>query len=184
VSVGAIPEVDPTRPRARVGLRELATRFALTRRGTWFYSQVAARVDPWLVRASRGRVSTVAGLLPIVLLTVKGARSGIERTVALLYFTDGGDVILIASSFGRPRYPAWYHNLKANPAVRLEVGGRSAPYLARETSGADRERLFELAKKVYRGYGNYRERTAGIREIPVFRLSPAGPQEGSAGAGS
>jgi hypothetical protein len=65
MSAGAIAEVDPTRPAGPVGLRELATRLALTPLGTWFYSQVAARIDLWLVRASRGRVSTVAGLLPI-----------------------------------------------------------------------------------------------------------------------
>jgi hypothetical protein len=47
------------------------------------------------------------GILPLVLLTARGARSGLERTVPLVYFTDGGDVILMASSFGRPRFPAW-----------------------------------------------------------------------------
>jgi deazaflavin-dependent oxidoreductase (nitroreductase family) len=151
---------------------ELATRFGLTRPGTWFYSQVAARIDPWLVRASRGRVSSVAGLLPIVLLTAKGARSGIERTVPLVYFTDGEDVILMASSFGRPRYPAWYHNVKANPVVRLEAMGRGGTFRAQETEGAERERLYELATRVYRGYGIYEERTAGIRHVPVLRLTP------------
>ncbi len=166
-----IPPVDPRRrPRA---LRELATRVALTGPGTWFYSRVAARIDPWLVRASRGRVSSAAGLFPIVLLTARGARSGVERTVPLLYFTDGDDVILMASSFGRPRYPAWYHNLKANPDVRLEAMGRGGSFRAREVEGEERERLYAMAKQLYRGYGIYEQRTAGIRHVPVLRLSPA-----------
>lgn len=172
MTVAGIPEVDPARPRPAARVGELATRFALTRPGTWFYSQVAARIDPWLLRASGGRVNSAAGLFPVVLLNVKGARSGIERAVPLLYFTDEGDVILMASSFGRPHFPAWYHNIKANPLVRLEAAGRSASFQARETEGAERERLYGLAKSIYRGYGNYEQRTDGIRHVPVLRLTP------------
>jgi deazaflavin-dependent oxidoreductase (nitroreductase family) len=166
----AIPPVDPRQHRSR--LLRLATRIALTKPGTWFYSQVAARVDPWLMRRTRGRLSSVRGLLPVVLLTVRGARTGRERTVPLVYFTDDGEVILIASSFGRPRYPAWYHNVKANPEVTLEAMGHTGRFLARESEGEDRARLYELAKTLYSGYGNYEERTAGIRHVPFLRLSP------------
>ena len=169
-SIVGIPEVDPLRRKSP--LAELATRVALTKPGTWFYSEVAARIDAGLVRASRGHVSTLAGLFPIVLLNVRGARSGIERTVPLVYFTDGGDVILMASSFGRPKFPGWYHNIKANPEVCLEAMGRTGSFTAHETEGADRDRLYDLAKQVYRGYGSYEERTAGIRKVPVLRLSP------------
>ena len=165
----AIPEVDPRRPRK--GLLGLVTRFALTKPGTWLFSEVAARIDPWLMRRSAGRVNLAAGLLPVVLLTVRGARTGAERTVPLVYFTDGGEVILIASSFGRPRYPAWFHNIKANPEVTLEAKGHSARFQAREVDGEDRARLYELAKQLYTGYGNYEQRTAGIRHVPVLRLA-------------
>jgi deazaflavin-dependent oxidoreductase (nitroreductase family) len=166
----SIPAVDPQqRPSPALGL---ATRIALTKPGTWFYSKVAARIDPWLVRKSRGRVSSIRGVLPVVLLTARGARTGQERTVPLVYFTDGDEVILIASSFGRPHYPAWYHNLKANPEVTLEAMGRSGRFRARETDAEDRARLYELAKMLYSGYGNYEERTAGIRHVPVLRLMP------------
>jgi deazaflavin-dependent oxidoreductase (nitroreductase family) len=170
-SIAGIPEVDPLRRKSP--LAEYATRVALTKPGTWFYSEVAARIDAGLVRATRGRVSTLAGLFPIVLLNVRGARSGIERTVPLVYFTDGGDVVLMASSFGRPKSPAWYHNIKANPEVRLEAMGRSGRFTAVETEGEDRERLYSLAKQVYRGYGIYEQRTQGIRKVPVLRLTPA-----------
>jgi len=165
-----IPRVDPLRRKSP--LAEIATKVALTKPGTWFYSQVAARIDSSLVRVSRGRISSAAGLFPIVLLSARGARSGIERTVPLVYFTDGDDVILMASSFGRPKYPAWYHNVKANPEVRLEAMGHNAGFRAEETEGAERERLYELAKRVYRGYGIYEQRTDGIRHVPVLRLTP------------
>jgi deazaflavin-dependent oxidoreductase (nitroreductase family) len=170
---GEIPRVDPGAISDSAFKRALFA-FALTRAGTWYSSQLGARVDPWLLRVSGGRVDHAFGQIPIVLVTVRGARSGVERTVPLLYFSDGDDVILIASSYGRAKYPAWYYNLKANPDVRLEVRGRSAAYRAQEVDGEDRDRLFELAKNVYRGYTQYENRTRGVRRIPVFRLTRAG----------
>jgi deazaflavin-dependent oxidoreductase (nitroreductase family) len=168
---GAIPAVDPNKAQ-NTELKRRVTAFALTKAGTWFSSQVGARIDPWLLRATRGRADHTLGQIPVVLVTVRGARTGKERTVPLLYFSDGEDVILIASSYGRPKFPAWYYNLKANPDVTLEARGRTARYVAHEAEGEDRDRLFELAKLVYRGYNQYEQRTAGIRRIPVMRLSP------------
>ncbi|MGD0455343.1 MAG: nitroreductase/quinone reductase family protein [Solirubrobacteraceae bacterium] len=168
---GAIPRVDPQVSPSR--FKRAVTAFALTKAGTWYSSQLGARIDPWLVRATRGHVDSAFGQIPIVVVTVRGARSGVERKVPLLYFTDKDDVILIASSYGKAKFPAWYYNLKANPDVRLEAMGRSGSYVARETDGEDHDRLFELAKLVYSGYSDYERRTAGIRRIPVMRLSPA-----------
>lgn len=171
-AAGPIPRVDP---EAISGsrFRSAMFAFALTRVGTWYSAQVGARIDPWLLRASGGRVEHSMGTIPVLLLSVRGARSGVERTVPLLYFNDGEDVILVASSYGRARFPAWYHNLKANPDVRLQARGRSAAYTASEATGEDRDRLFEQAKKVYRGYSEYERRTDGVRRIPVMRLTPA-----------
>ena len=114
-------------------------------------------------------------VLPTLLLTVRGRRSGTERTVPLVYFSDGDDVILMASSFGRPRLPAWYHNVMASPEVTLTAGGVSERFRAIEVEGPERDALYEKAKQVYEGYGLYEERTAGIRRVPVLRLTPATP---------
>jgi len=168
---GGIPRVDPVVSPSR--FKRALTAFALTKTGTWYSSQLGARIDPWLVRVTRGRVDSALGQIPIVVVTVRGARSGVERKVPLLYFNDGDDVILIASSYGKAKFPAWYYNIKANPDVRLEVMGRSGSYVARETEGEDHDRLFELATKVYTGYNDYKQRTEGIRRIPVMRLTPA-----------
>jgi deazaflavin-dependent oxidoreductase (nitroreductase family) len=168
--MATLPAIDPTRPQTAIQ-RHLVSA-VLTKPGTWFYSNVASRIDPWLIRISRGHLDSGFGTAPIVLLTVRGARSGIERTVPLLYFTDGEDVIVMASSFGRPRYPAWYHNLKANPDVTLYSRGREGRYRAAETEGADRDRLYALAATLYRGYNIYEDRVEGIRRVPVMRLSP------------
>jgi deazaflavin-dependent oxidoreductase (nitroreductase family) len=169
---GPIPRIDPEAISDSPFKRALFA-FALTKAGTWYSSRIGARIDPWLLRTTRGRVDHSIGQIPIVLVTARGARSGVERTVPLLYFNDGEDIVLIASSYGRAKFPAWYYNLKANPEVRLEAMGRSGAYVAREVEGADHDRLLELAKKVYRGYDQYEQRTAGIRRIPVLRLSPA-----------
>jgi deazaflavin-dependent oxidoreductase (nitroreductase family) len=169
---GAIPYVDPEAISDSRFKRSMFA-FAVSKPGTWYSSQLGARIDPWLLRATGGRVDHAFGQIPIVLLSVRGARSGTERVVPLLYFNDGEDVILIASSYGRAKFPSWYYNLKANPDVRLEVRGRSAPYHAEEVDGEDHDRLFEQAKKVYPGYSEYERRTQGVRRIPVMRLTPA-----------
>lgn len=168
---GAIPPVEPKVSSS--SFKRALTAFALTKTGTWYSSKLGARIDPWLVRVTRGRIDSAFGQIPIVVLAVRGAHSGAERKVPLLYFSDGDDVILIASSYGKAKFPAWYHNIKANPEVTLEAMGRSGAYVAREAEGEDRDRLFELAKNVYSGYSEYERRTAGIRRIPVMRLSPA-----------
>jgi deazaflavin-dependent oxidoreductase (nitroreductase family) len=168
--VGAIAPVDPARPPSRI--KRIATRWALSRPGNWLYSRFAQPVDLVLARVSGGRLNTGMNLIPIVFLTARGAKSGLERTVPLVYFTDGDDVIVIATSFGRPRYPSWYRNVTANPEVTLEANGRSALYRAREVTGADHDELLARAEKLYTGYGVYQQRLSGVRHVPVMRLSP------------
>jgi deazaflavin-dependent oxidoreductase (nitroreductase family) len=108
----------------------------------------------------------------VVNLIARGRKSGEERQTTLVYFTRAEEVILIASSFGREKNPAWYYNATANPDVELLVKGDRLPYRARETEGEEREHLLDLAEQLYPGYGDYRRRTAGIRQIPVLALAP------------
>ncbi len=99
-----------------------------------------------------------------------GAKSGEQREVQLTYFHDGPDVILLASNYGGSKHPQWCYNLKAHP--ECEFGGAS--FSASQVNDADEyERLYELAERIYAGYGDYRAKTAPIgREIPIFRLQP------------
>jgi deazaflavin-dependent oxidoreductase (nitroreductase family) len=152
--------------------------FVMGRVGTWIAMTFSTRVDPPLLRLTGGRFSTGV-FFPVVLLTARGRRSGKPRTVPLVYFTQGDDVILTASSFGRPKHPAWYLNVKANPEVELLGGGVRRRYLARETNGEERERLFALAERLYAGYGLYATRTGG-RTIPVLVLRPLSDAAASA----
>lgn len=164
-----IPSFDPLRTRGAA--YQAMTAFIRSGVGRSIAINVAARVDPYLLRVSGGRLG--AGLmLPTAALTTTGARSGEPRRAAVLYFTDGRDVILIASNFGRDRHPSWYHNLRAHPSAVLERGGRRATYVAEEVVEQDEwSRLFALADRVYAGYSDYRSRTDAIgRRIPIMRL--------------
>ena len=108
-----------------------------------------------------------------VLLTSTGAKSGVQRTTPLIYFTDGDRVILIASNYGGTRHPAWYYNVKANPMVTLLGGGFEGRFVGEEITGAERERLWALAKQWNPGYEQY-ESSAGDRHIPLLAFRPTG----------
>lgn len=143
--------------------------------GRWLFANVLHRVDGALMKVSMGRVSTGIGTRfqrSACLLTTTGRRSGRRREVPLLTMRDGGDYVLIASSFGRERNPAWYHNLTAEPRCSLVVDGRRLECTAREAQGDERERLFQKAIELYEGYAEYRERAP--RTIPVMVLTPNG----------
>jgi deazaflavin-dependent oxidoreductase (nitroreductase family) len=168
-------QIRPVDPTAEAGpLRRLLMRVANTSAGRSLGIHLAARVDPLLLGISGGRIATT-GFFPVVTLISKGRKTGAERQTPLVYFTRGDEVILIASSFGREKNPAWYYNATASPEVELLVKGRRLPYAVREAEGEERDDLFALAERLYPGYSNYRERTAGIRAIPVLVLSPAAP---------
>jgi deazaflavin-dependent oxidoreductase (nitroreductase family) len=165
-----IPTVDPNRSTR---LLRAAGSFVRSPAGRWFGINVSARVDPFLLKVSGGRLSTFQ-MAPVVNLTVPGRKSGQPRSAALLYFTDGDDVILIASSFGREKHPAWYHNVKAHPEVTLTARGHSGTYVAREVTGAERDRLYGLANLLYPGYSDYEVRAGKVdRTIPVLALRAA-----------
>lgn len=163
-----IPPVDPTEQPS--GFKKLGHRVAMSKAGRWFGIEVGSRVDPALLRLTRGRLATTS-FFPLVLLTVRGRRSGTPRTVPLLYFTQDDEVIVTASSFGRAKHPAWYLNARAHPDVELAAKGVKVPYLARETEGEERDRLFALSKRLYAGYGLYEQRATN-RTIPVLALQP------------
>jgi deazaflavin-dependent oxidoreductase (nitroreductase family) len=164
----AVPPVDPRRPKPF--LFRAAAAFARSRPGLWFASHVARRLDPILLRISGGRLATFP-MAPNILMTVPGRKSGEPKTATLLYFTEGEEVVLMASHFGRTTHPQWYLNVKAHPEVTLSVRGQAHRYVARETEGEERDRLYGLAKELYAGWSDY-EITAGDRLIPVLALRP------------
>ena len=144
------------------------TWFGSSKAGAWTIINLGTNVDRWLIKATGGKYNSTLAW-PCLLLTTKGAKSGLPRTVSLLYFQDGGDIILIASKGGNEKHPAWYANLKANPEVEVYMEGETASYTAHDAEGEERERLWKKAVEIYTGYDTYKER-AGERQIPVVVL--------------
>lgn len=167
-----LPYVDPHAPRGR--LRRWLVRVAGSPLLRWMATTAVWRATVWklepvLQRLSGGRLTTAAGL-PAALLETRGARTGRLRRTGVIYFHDGEQVIIMASQAGYPTHPAWYHNARANPDVRL--GGH--PFRAEVVEdGAARERLWALADRVFPAFASYRTSAARHgRRIPILRLTP------------
>jgi deazaflavin-dependent oxidoreductase (nitroreductase family) len=168
VSAGAeLPRVDPLAPRGPF-YRAFA-RVAGTRAVAWLSRTIGWKLDPHLLRVTRGRVG-FGLLLPTALLETRGARTGRVRRNGVIYFHDGERVTIIASKLGLPEHPSWFNNARATPDVLL--GG--VPFRAElVTDAALRARLWDLADRVFPAYARYRERAARAgREIPILQLVP------------
>jgi deazaflavin-dependent oxidoreductase (nitroreductase family) len=136
----------------------------------WYLKNVVPRVEPTLYRWSSGRLTSLP-IARIVFLHTRGARTGQPRVTPLTYFTDGEDVILIASNYGLPRHPAWYYNVKGNAEVTLRARGSEGRYIVRETTDTEREHLWALAIRKTPPLRKYQQ-MAGARLIPVLRCVP------------
>jgi deazaflavin-dependent oxidoreductase (nitroreductase family) len=158
--------VDPNRPRGR--LSRAYARFSATRLGRFLSAHVAWKLDPHLLRLTRGRLGT--GLvLPTGLLETRGAKSGALRRNAVIYFHDSERVTIVASKAGAPRHPAWFHNLRAHPDVIFGGIPMRATVVGDE---AERQRLWALADRVFAPYATYRRDAAKAnRSIPIVQLS-------------
>ena len=165
----AVRPFDPA--TQQMPFKAVLDRIFQTRFGTWIAINVGQRIDPFLMRATRGRIR-ISFTAPTILLTHTGAKSGKRRTTPLLYFTEGDKVVLIASKGGAPQHPAWYHNVKAHPEVEVSTDGRPERYIAREAEGDERARLWTLATRLYSGFEDYQARATN-RRIPVIVLEPA-----------
>ncbi|MER5579570.1 nitroreductase family deazaflavin-dependent oxidoreductase [Streptomyces massasporeus] len=138
------------------------------------FARVAPHVVPALDRAvhrlTRGKVLLSAQLLPGVVLTSTGARSGLPRRTPLACMPegDGRGWILVGSNFGRPGHPAWSHNLLAHPDAEISWKGRDVPVTARLLAGEERAAAWQALLRFWPPYAAYQARVE--REIRVFRL--------------
>src|ERR1700728_895762 len=106
--------------------------FAFSPAGQWIFRNISPRIDPMLIRLTHGRLSSTGPWPRYLLLTHTGAKSGIQRTTPVIYFTDGDGVILIASNYGGSRSPAWYYNVKVNSTVTLYAGDFEGRFVGEE----------------------------------------------------
>jgi deazaflavin-dependent oxidoreductase (nitroreductase family) len=144
--------------------------FAANRVGAKIFEWFIPPIDKLLLRRSNGRYSVALGK-PIGLLTTTGRKSGLARTLPLLYARHGAEIILVASNYGKTFHPAWYLNLTANPHVKFVYDGQEGTFTARTASPDEHDFYWQKAVEHYRGYNVYQER-AGERAIPVVVLTP------------
>jgi len=164
-----VRDYKPQSQKTRV--EKLLQSFAQTPLGGRLFITVFPAIDKRLMPITRGRLSTGMGQ-PVVLLHVRGAKSGIERTVPLLATKTGDAVLVVASKAGAPKHPAWYHNVRANPDVEVTIDGRRRPMRAEiAADGEERDRLWRIVCDNYNGYATY-QRRPGDRVIPVAALRP------------
>jgi F420H(2)-dependent quinone reductase len=146
---------------------------------TWLERTVGLRllaVHDTVYRKTNGAVGhriPLPGVPPSLLLHTVGAKTGQQRTTTLSYFPDGGDYLVVASKGGEPKAPGWYHNLRKNPEIEINLGTRRFPVTATPVlpDDPDYARMWDSvnARNANR-YNGYQKRTT--RPIPIVRLSP------------
>jgi deazaflavin-dependent oxidoreductase (nitroreductase family) len=126
-------------------------------------------------RANEGKVGGGFDGAPMVLLHHTGRRSGEKHVVPLMYLPsdDPKTIYVFASAAGAPSHPAWYFNITSAGQTDVEVGTETYPVRVEEVTGAERDRIYTEQKTRYPGFGEYEEKTAGIRTIPVLALHRA-----------
>ena len=131
------------------------------------------RTDPEKARLWDSTAVGGPGLLPTLLLTTTGRKTGKPRALPLIYGEAGKSYVVIASKGGMPTHPVWFNNLEADPRCELMVGAKKLTARARVAEGEERARLWKKMVAIYAPYAEYQTR-ATARVIPVVVLDPVG----------
>jgi deazaflavin-dependent oxidoreductase (nitroreductase family) len=123
-------------------------------------------------RANGGRVGGTWEGTPLLVLHHTGAKSGVSRVNPVAYLPDNQRYLIWAANGGAPNNPGWFHNLKAHPNTRIEVGSEMIRVVAEEATGSEREVLFAKAAERYPQLRELAQKAP--RVIPVVVLTPRG----------
>ncbi|HEX5156601.1 MAG TPA: nitroreductase family deazaflavin-dependent oxidoreductase [Ktedonobacterales bacterium] len=129
-------------------------------------SYFPAAIYRWMQRGVRARVKSAR----ILLLTTTGIDSGEPQTVAMSYFEDGPDLVVIASNYGSDQHPTWYRNMCARPLVSVQIEENLRHVVASTATSSERAHLRVRLATEDKQYGRYQRNTA--REIPIVLLRP------------
>jgi deazaflavin-dependent oxidoreductase (nitroreductase family) len=121
-------------------------------------------------RKNHGKVGGQFEGAPLLLINHKGARTGKSRTNPVMYFKDGHRYLVFASKGGADTNPDWYHNLKAHPDVRIEVGNETIDVRAEEITGPEHDKIYARQASLYPQFAQYQRKTKRI--IPVIAFTP------------
>ncbi|MDX6265281.1 MAG: hypothetical protein QOD70_21 [Frankiales bacterium] len=133
----------------------------------WVRDQVA------LYESSGGTEGTTLREMPVILLTNRGAKSGMLRKTPLMRVEHKGSYAAVGSKGGAPENPLWVANVLAHPEVELQDGPVKQDMTARQVTGVERAEWWERAVAAFPDYADYQKKTQ--REIPVFVVEPRLP---------
>ncbi|MBI3537660.1 MAG: nitroreductase family deazaflavin-dependent oxidoreductase [Chloroflexi bacterium] len=123
-----------------------------------------------LYRRTRGKFGNKVQGLRVLLLTTTGKKSGKARTTPLGFFEDNNAYVIIASNGGMNSHPAWFHNLRNDPRVTVEIGDKKFQARAMVADPTNRARFWARLIELAPSYNRYAKRTR--REIPMVILQP------------
>tara|TARA_B110000503_G_scaffold38738_1_gene63609 strand:- start:4412 stop:5044 length:633 start_codon:yes stop_codon:yes gene_type:complete len=129
-----------------------------------------SRLNVFVYKLTGGRVMGTLTGRPVMLVTMKGAKSGKTRTTPLMYVPYKDGVIVVASLGGAPKSPVWYNNLVVNPDITVQYKNNKMNLRARQVDDAEKAAVWPICVEHYHEYEDYQKRTD--RNIPVFVCEP------------
>lgn len=132
--------------------------------------KIAPRIDRAVYRVSGGRIMLSKGMLPVLMLTTTGSKSGLPRSVPLATIPMDGDFYVVGSNFGQERHPAWSSNLLANPEAKVGFGGDEFTVTAELLDPESKAAVWPSLTAIWPLFDQYAERSG--RDLRVFRLEP------------
>jgi deazaflavin-dependent oxidoreductase (nitroreductase family) len=137
---------------------------------TWLIKHVASPLDPYIFKATNGRLTSMGPpAMPMLTLTTTGRRSGKPRSVHLACLERDGDYLVVASAMGQDRHPSWRYNIEANPEVGIQVCGDRFAARAQVLAEVEKQAVWGDILEAIPQMNVYEARTE--RNIPVIRLS-------------
>lgn len=149
-----------------LGDRQIDSTSVLNSAATGQIIKWMSRANTWLYKASGGKFgATFLQGAPVALLTTTGRKTGQPRVTPLLYLREENRVVFVASQGGRADHPMWYLNLKANPAVSVQVKDEVLQLTARDATETERAQYWPRLLEMYSSFDDYQSRTD--RVIPI-----------------
>jgi deazaflavin-dependent oxidoreductase (nitroreductase family) len=145
--------------------------FSSTRFGGAVMKATSAHIDPFLFKATGGRFTSIGPVvIPHLLLTTTGRRSGNPREAQLVYTDISSAIHIVASNFGGTTHPAWSYNLDADPNATMQLKSEPIPVRAKLLSDEEKNAVWQRLANNIPNYKVYKQRTD--RNIKVYRLEP------------
>jgi deazaflavin-dependent oxidoreductase (nitroreductase family) len=146
--------------------------FSATRFGAAVMKVSSVHIDPFLFKATGGRFTSIGpSVIPQLLLTTTGRKSGQQREAQLVYTDIDGVAHIVASNFGGKTHPAWSYNLDADPNATMQIKRNPIAVRAELLSDEQKDAVWERLVDNIPNYKVYKKRTE--RNIRVYRLKPS-----------